>query len=154
MTLNRASVCGVSSTDTKLHLSTQLFTEKNGDEDSESDEDESKGETEAEKKQREFEESNAIAAPNSRASRRAQKQQQDLEEVMKKFEEEKKRQQSIGGELMAMPGAQPIELNEHNTVFRPIKGTLDTIVCNPLTLKTKSSMNYVFLPVKENNEVI
>jgi len=31
---------------------------------------------------------------------------------------------------------------------------MDTIVCNPLTLKTKSSMNYVFLPVKENNEVI
>jgi hypothetical protein len=45
--------------------------EKNGDEDSESDEQEGKGETDAEKKQREFEESNAIAAPNTRASRRA-----------------------------------------------------------------------------------
>jgi hypothetical protein len=50
MTLNKASVCGISNTDTKLHLSTQLFTEKNGDEDSESDEDETKGETDAEKK--------------------------------------------------------------------------------------------------------
>jgi hypothetical protein len=50
LTLNKASVCGVSNTDTKLHLSTQLFTEKNGDEDSESDEEEGKGETENEKK--------------------------------------------------------------------------------------------------------
>jgi len=31
---------------------------------------------------------------------------------------------------------------------------MDTLVCNPLTLKTKSSMNYVFLPVKENNDAI
>jgi len=74
MSLNRSSVCGVSNTETKLHLSTQLFTEKNGDEDSESDEAEGKGETEAEKKQREFEESNALNKPNSRAKRRAEKQ--------------------------------------------------------------------------------
>ena len=73
---------------------------------------------------------------------------------MKKFEEEKKHKQLAGEEMTVIPGAQPIELNEQNTVFRPIKGTMDTLVCNPLTLKIKSSMNYVFLPVKESNDVI
>jgi hypothetical protein len=50
MTLNKSSVCGISNTDTKLHLSTQIFNENNGDEDSESDEEGGKEETEAEKK--------------------------------------------------------------------------------------------------------
>jgi hypothetical protein len=74
---------------------------------------------------------------------------------MLQFEGDRKLKESIVGQQESdNNGLVPIEMTDLNTVFRPGKNSSDTVISNPLTLKTKSSMNYVFLPVKERNEVI